>query len=81
MRQESPYERSRKPKANDELTAERSKKNPAAVALGRLGGLKGGKARAKKLSAKRRHEIAKKAAAARWGRRSVPGKTGGEAKP
>lgn len=41
-------------------------KNPAAVALGRLGGLKGGKARAKKLSAKRRSEIAKKAAAARW---------------
>jgi hypothetical protein len=43
-------------------------KNPAAVALGRLGGLKGGKARAKKLSKKRRSEIAKKAAQARWGR-------------
>ncbi len=42
-------------------------KNPAAVALGRLGGLKGGKARAKKLSKKRRSEIAKKAAQARWG--------------
>ena len=41
-------------------------KNPAAVALGRLGGLKGGKARAKKLSAKRRSEIAKKAAQSRW---------------
>lgn len=41
-------------------------KNPAAVALGRLGGLKGGKARAKKLSKKRRSEIAKKAAEARW---------------
>ena len=41
-------------------------KNPAAVALGRLGGLKGGTARAKKLSAKRRKDIAKKAAAARW---------------
>jgi len=41
-------------------------KNPAAVELGRLGGLKGGKARAKKLSAKKRSEIAKKAAAARW---------------
>jgi hypothetical protein len=37
------------------------KKNPAAVALGRLGGLKGGKARAKKLSAKRKSEIARKA--------------------
>ena len=41
-------------------------KNPAAVALGRLGGLKGGKARAAKLSAKRKKEIAKKAAEARW---------------
>lgn len=38
----------------------------AAAALGRLGGLKGGKARAKSLSAKRRSEIAKKAAKARW---------------
>ena len=41
-------------------------KNPAAVALGRLGGLKGGKARAESLSAKKRSEIAKKAAVARW---------------
>lgn len=41
-------------------------KNPAAVALGRLGGLKGGKARAKSLSAKKRSEIAKQAALARW---------------
>lgn len=41
-------------------------KNPAAVALGRLGGLKGGAARAKSLTAKKRSEIAKKAAAARW---------------
>jgi hypothetical protein len=41
-------------------------KNPAAVALGRLGGKKGGLARAAKLSKKRRSEIAKKAAAARW---------------
>jgi hypothetical protein len=41
-------------------------KNPAAVALGRLGGAKGGKARAAKLSAARRKAIAKKAAAARW---------------
>lgn len=45
-------------------------KNPAAVALGRLGGLKGGKARAEKLSAKKRKEIAKKAAAARWSRKT-----------
>jgi hypothetical protein len=42
-------------------------KNPAAVALGRLGGLKGGKARAKSLTPKKRSEIAKKAAKARWG--------------
>lgn len=41
-------------------------KNPAAVMLGRLGGLKGGKARAEKLSAKQRSEIAQKAARARW---------------
>ena len=41
-------------------------KNPAAVALGRLGGLKGGKARAKKLSPEQRKEIAKKAAQRRW---------------
>lgn len=43
-------------------------KNPSAVALGRLGGLKGGKARAEKLSAERRKEIAKKAANTRWGK-------------
>lgn len=41
-------------------------KNPAAVALGRLGGLRGGKARAKKLSASQRSEIAKNAALKRW---------------
>lgn len=45
--------------------AEREK-NPAAVALGKLGGEKGGRARASKLSPDRRREIAKKAAAARW---------------
>jgi hypothetical protein len=43
-------------------------KNPAAVELGRLGGLKGGKARAEKLTAEQRSEIAKKAAATRWKR-------------
>ena len=41
-------------------------KNPHAQALGHLGGLKGGKARAAKLSAKRRKEIAQKAAKTRW---------------
>ena len=41
-------------------------KDPAAVALGRRGGIKGGKARAEKLSAEQRRKIAKKAASARW---------------
>lgn len=41
-------------------------KNPAAVALGKLGGAKGGKARAAALSSKKRIAIAKKAARARW---------------
>jgi hypothetical protein len=41
-------------------------KNPAAVALGRKGGLKGGPARAKKLGKKKLSEAARKAAAARW---------------
>ena len=43
-------------------------KNPAAVALGKLGGVKGGKARAAKLSPAKRKQIAKKAAAKRWGK-------------
>jgi hypothetical protein len=43
-------------------------KNPAAVELGRLGGRKGGKARASKLTPEQRSAIAKKAAAARWSR-------------
>jgi hypothetical protein len=41
-------------------------KDALAVALGRRGGLKGGKARAAALSSKRRREIAKKAATVRW---------------
>lgn len=41
-------------------------KNPAAVALGRLGGAKGGRARAEKLTPEQRSEIAKTAASARW---------------
>lgn len=74
--------RSSKPDANqiaksivDQISGEKPvepdedqpKKNPAAVELGRLGGLKGGKARAAKLSAKKRSEIAKNAARKRWG--------------
>lgn len=43
-------------------------KDPAAVSLGRRGGLKGGKARAAALSKKKRSDIAKKAAKARWSR-------------
>jgi hypothetical protein len=53
-------------RAAGEGMAQPQGKNPAAVALGRLGGLKGGKARAAKLSATKRKAIAKKAAAARW---------------
>ncbi|MFO0865697.1 MAG: hypothetical protein U0744_13770 [Gemmataceae bacterium] len=49
--------------AQEETAAE---KNPAAVELGRKGGLKGGKARATRLSPKQRSDAAKKAAEARW---------------
>ena len=49
-----------------ELTPEEQGKNPAAVALGRLGGLKGGRARAATLTKTRRAEIARRAAKARW---------------
>jgi hypothetical protein len=48
---------------------DQGEKNPAAVALGKLGGSKGGKIRAAKLSKKRRTQIARKAAKARWDRR------------
>jgi hypothetical protein len=47
-------------------TIEASEKNPAAVALGRRGGLKGGKARAKALSPEQRKQSAQDAANARW---------------
>ena len=53
-------EKEEEPKPEDEG------KNPAAVALGRLGGLKGGPARAKKMTAEERSEAARKAAEARW---------------
>jgi hypothetical protein len=43
-----------------------SDKNPHAVALGRLGGAKGGRARAEKLTPEQRKQIAQKAAKARW---------------
>jgi hypothetical protein len=51
-----------------ETAVREGEKNPAAVALGRLGGMKGGAARAKKLSPERRSEIARRAAASRWKR-------------
>jgi len=50
-------------------------KNPNAVALGRLGGLKGGKARANKLSPEHRKEIAKKAAETRWKKKKIESST------
>ena len=49
-----------------EDTPEDDGKNPAAVALGRKGGLKGGKARAAKMSSEERSEAARRAARARW---------------
>jgi hypothetical protein len=49
-------------------TPEEQGKDPAAVALGRKGGLKGGKARAAKMAPEQRAEIARKAAKARWGK-------------
>ncbi|MHB8068156.1 MAG: hypothetical protein ACYDIC_09675 [Desulfobaccales bacterium] len=49
-----------------ETPAPEDQKNPHAVALGRLGGKKGGKARAEKLTSEQKSEIARKAAKARW---------------
>jgi hypothetical protein len=54
----------------EEATSE-SGKNPHAVALGRLGGKKGGPARAKKLTPEQRREIARKAARARWAKKET----------
>lgn len=50
----------------DENPQEESAKDPNAVALGRKGGLKGGKARAAKMTAEERSEAARKASTARW---------------
>lgn len=50
---------------------EEKAKNPAAVLLGRLGGLKGGAARAEKLSPRKRSQIAAKAARARWSKKTL----------
>jgi hypothetical protein len=68
-----------KPKAGEDDTAAiieaaiRAGKDPAAVLLGRKGGLKGGKARAEKLTPEERSKIARKAAEARWKARESPG--------
>jgi hypothetical protein len=56
------------PKTGKPEPAPGPEKNPAAVAMGKLGGAKGGKARAEKLSAQRRKAIARKAAQTRWER-------------
>ena len=53
---------------NRELTPEEQGKDPAAVALGKRGGLKGGLARAAKMTKEQRSESARKAAKSRWGR-------------
>jgi hypothetical protein len=50
----------------EEAIGEPLAKNPHAVALGRLGGKKGGRVRADRLTAERRREIASKAARTRW---------------
>jgi len=63
-----PGAREAAPETPPSTPADRPVPNPAAVALGRLGGLKGGPARARALSARRRREIARKAANARWER-------------
>ncbi len=65
--------RSSKPQDLNQLAAEivrqataQPVKDPLAVELGRRGGLKGGKARAEKLSPRKRRQIARKAARVRW---------------
>jgi hypothetical protein len=57
-----------KPESEIEGETKTNGKNPHAVALGRLGGLKGGKARREKLTPEKRKEIAQKAARKRWQR-------------
>ena len=68
-----PCTRCQAPSERVEVLARRAvphQPNPHAAALGRLGGLKGGPARAAALSARRRRAIAKEAARARWGKTS-----------
>jgi hypothetical protein len=53
------------------MAKKKKAKNPNAVALGRLGGLKGGKARIAQLSPEERRELARKAVQARWAKEKV----------
>lgn len=62
--------------ATSDVPAEKPEKDPAAVALGRKGGLKGGAARAATLTPEERREIARKAAAARWQSKQSATQTG-----
>jgi hypothetical protein len=55
---------------NKVLVIPRAAKNPSAVALGRLGGKKGGVARSKALTGEQRKEIARRAAKARWSKKT-----------
>ena len=57
------------PETKEEVLVSSIDRHAAAVALGRLGGLKGGKARADKLTPKERQESARNAAKARWGKK------------
>ena len=59
-------EATKEPEPAEQLEVKVQGKNPHAVALGRLGGLKGGNARARKLTPAQRSEVASKAAYARW---------------
>ena len=59
------------PKQPEKAAKPERERNPAAVALGRLGGLKGGKARAEKLTPEQRSEIGKKAASTRWAKKAA----------
>jgi len=63
---ETAFQVVRQATGDNTLVPRKKRKNPAAVALGRLGGKKGGKARAVTLSSERRQEIALGAARARW---------------
>jgi hypothetical protein len=64
---EDPSTQEQEPQA-PEMAQDIQGKNPAAVALGRLGGKKGGLARARKLTSQERIAIARKAARSRWDR-------------